>query len=851
MSQTSITMTKSKANTLANIEKLKTSVFYSSPFILIDFDLIDHLRNGQMDQARLAIRLKPDLQRLFASTKKHGLDLSFAIRSSAANEDSDLASFAGQYQTRLSIKPQDLIKNIYAMAVDQDYNRQANLTIYRTKIASKPSQAAETEAKRLEEKLSLIVQAMVPADIAGVAFSRDPVRSHDAMLIVSTTGLGEKLMAGTIDGEHAWIQANGIIAREKIAASEIQILSDQRLRQVERAVKALQQGLNMPDIDIEWAFAGKKLYILQARPITTPRIRQSMLDVTIYEGSNIQESYPGVTTPMTFSFIKRSYAGVYRSFCTLMGVRLQASHDAIFADLLAQKDGVVYYNLNNWYRLIGLLPAYRSTRPKMEKMMGINAPDKPLLNVDEFAGRTGPLDIVRCLAAMTISFINLKKECVAFHNRCQAAIEQVDALMTEPPDIPSALKLYKDLERGLIDNFKAPIANDFFAMLAFGVLSDRCGKDDKTRLYDALLPHGGVASAKPPTLLATIRSAIAAQGYEFCSRFVDTQTSDEERLQMIKGIPLAQKAYDIFIRDYGDRTIGELKLETITYRENPALLLRVISQLLVNDDIDNDCKNTNSQKEPLTFSDPATRWLAGLTAKLLANRENLRLRRSQVFGMVRRILLLVGKELFVRGHLDDPRDIFFLDIDYLIDCVDQDKLHTAKERAAIAKDLYAKQTQAAVSHPPARRLVFKDSQLLPEQCTSHINTGHANRVLSGLGASRGRVSGRACVINEPQTQTMAGYDILVANSTDPGWIVHFASSKGIVVDHGSLLSHTAIVARELGIPAVVSAHNASRQIKTGDTIEIDGSTGMVTILDTEEESNEYKSDQVLAMLGGH
>lgn len=98
---------------------------------------------------------------------------------------------------------------------------------------------------------------------------------------------------------------------------------------------------------------------------------------------------------------------------------------------------------------------------------------------------------------------------------------------------------------------------------------------------------------------------------------------------------------------------------------------------------------------------------------------------------------------------------------------------------------------------------------------------------------------------------MAGYDILVANSTDPGWIVHFASSKGIVVDHGSLLSHTAIVARELGIPAVVSAHNASRQIKTGDTIEIDGSTGMVTILDTEEESNEYKSDQVLAMLGGH
>jgi len=146
MSQTSITMTKSKANTLANIEKLKTSVFYSSPFILIDFDLIDHLRNGQMDQARLAIRLKPDLQRLFASTKKHGLDLSFAIRSSAANEDSDLASFAGQYQTRLSIKPQDLIKNIYAMAVDQDYNRQANLTIYRTKIASKPSQAAETVA---------------------------------------------------------------------------------------------------------------------------------------------------------------------------------------------------------------------------------------------------------------------------------------------------------------------------------------------------------------------------------------------------------------------------------------------------------------------------------------------------------------------------------------------------------------------------------------------------------------------------------------------------------------------------------------------------------------------------------
>ena len=112
------------------------------------------------------------------------------------------------------------------------------------------------------------------------------------------------------------------------------------------------------------------------------------------------------------------------------------------------------------------------------------------------------------------------------------------------------------------------------------------------------------------------------------------------------------------------------------------------------------------------------------------------------------------------------------------------------------------------------------------------HTDHTDRAdqRSGIGCCPGVVRGRARVVTDPKAAEVRAGEILVAERTDPGWILLFAGAAGVVVERGSLLSHAAIVARELGLPAVVSVPGLTSWLKSGDLIEVNGASGMVTRL---------------------
>jgi pyruvate,water dikinase len=202
----------------------------------------------------------------------------------------------------------------------------------------------------------------------------------------------------------------------------------------------------------------------------------------------------------------------------------------------------------------------------------------------------------------------------------------------------------------------------------------------------------------------------------------------------------------------------------------------------------------------------------------------MRLVRSQVFGIVRAIVCALGRHLERQGIIDSADDVFYLEISELLNLPSYDSLGYWNQVVALRKS----RTQEMTEEAP-RRLVQYGLRPALVVLEDEVQSSDATR-LKGLGASVGKVRGVARVISEPEEETMAGYDILVAKRTDPGWIIHFAMCKGIVTTHGSLLSHTAIVAREMQIPAVVSVPGATNSIATGDLIEIDGSSGVVTIL---------------------
>ena len=130
--------------------------------------------------------------------------------------------------------------------------------------------------------------------------------------------------------------------------------------------------------DIEWAFDERGLHMLQSRPITTLGSRHEAEtdgDLVIWDNSNIVESYPGVTSPLTFSFARYVYAHVYRGVLEAdgrVGRAWSKSIGAVFENMLGRVDGRVYYNLLNWYRALALFPGFKANRKFMEGMMGVS-----------------------------------------------------------------------------------------------------------------------------------------------------------------------------------------------------------------------------------------------------------------------------------------------------------------------------------------------------------------------------------------------------------------------------------------------------------------------------------------------
>lgn len=201
----------------------------------------------------------------------------------------------------------------------------------------------------------------------------------------------------------------------------------------------------------------------------------------------------------------------------------------------------------------------------------------------------------------------------------------------------------------------------------------------------------------------------------------------------------------------------------------------------------------------------------------IRDRENLRLERTRVFARVREIMVELGRRLHDAGRLDDPRDVFFIELEEL----------RAGDLRGIAKrrrDLYAGYTGA--SPPPNRFTAIgpnapRNAQPVEEDDAS---------VRAGLGCCPGIVRARVRVVKDPRSPILSG-EILVAERTDPGWVVLFPAAAGILVERGSVLSHAAIVSREMGIPSVVGVPGLTAWLHDGDLVELDGCSGSVRRLE--------------------
>jgi pyruvate,water dikinase len=340
----------------------------------------------------------------------------------------------------------------------------------------------------------------------------------------------------------------------------------------------------------------------------------------------------------------------------------------------------------------------------------------------------------------------------------------------------------------------------------------------------------------------------------------DGSLADIERA--LDQAPEFRGQYQAYLDKFGDRCMEELKLESATLHDDPLTLLRSVGQLSRRP-ADKGLPPASGEAEIRRRAEQSVRralrwhpirrlilgWVLRNARARVRDRENLRFERTRLFGRVRMIFVELGRKFFALDVLNQPRDIFYLEVNEALGFVDGTISTTdLKGLVALRRAEFERYRQI---EPPADRFethgVVCQGHSFSKDEAAEDATGDRRQ---GLGCCPGIVRGAVRVITDPRGAELRQGDILVAERTDPGWIMLFPSAAGLLVERGSLLSHSAIVAREMGIPAIVSIPGVTRWLKDGDWVELDGSKGVVTRINPEKdtESREGKASAV-NMLG--
>ncbi len=855
-------------NKAANLAKLKEAGFAVPTFVTI---LPSAFRDDASWQDEL---LEEELKSVH--TNFNVGEALLAVRSSAIDEDGDATSFAGQLDSFLNVSKEWVI------------------TAARSVWLSGSSERLQAYCKGMGIEKStdgpaIIVQKMVDAKVAGVAFSADPISGDRSTVVINAvSGLADRLVAGEVGGALFYVGDNGNIRRQETQPDAK--LSADILLEIACTARKIESLFGCPQ-DIEWAHDGVQLFILQARPITTLPQETEQGNLRIWDNSNIAESYQGVTTPLTFSFAAKAYEHVYIHFCRLMGVpdeRIQANHQ-IFPRMLGFIRGRIYYNLVNWYRLLALLPGFQVNRPFMEQMMGVKEElpaeiVEKVLADNRVSSLRANLNFCVSVSAILFRFVNINSEIAVFQKHFNTTIAEVPKDLTKL-NSDQLTKLYRGLESKLLTSWDAPLVNDFFAMIFFGLLGSLSQKwfSNQTFSHHELLVHsGGIISTEPARLIAEM-AAIARNDELLRELLINGSLTQIERR-----LPENHQFSDVFktyLNKFGDRCFNELKLESPTLNDNPLPLLRNIGAMA------SIPAHSNIEKTPIkqNSNEPSARaqiaklplfkrliftFVANQAIERIRWRENLRFERTRLFGLVRRIFLELGKRFEQEEILRSKNDIFYLEVEEVLNFIEGKS--TTANLAELA-ELRKRESQEFKNElPPANRIVTRSAVVRASIAVSHNELSHTGATphvshrshktvgatpcvsershttvgatpcvarseiettKQGLGCSPGVVRGRVRVVKDPSTAKPLDDEILIAERTDPGWIVLFTQAKGIIVEYGSLLSHTAIVSRELGIPAIVSASGVMDWLADGDLIEFNGKTGSIKKLSSSSASD--------------
>ncbi len=807
------------------------------------------LARSAAERVPLTLEMQTEILQKYVGLGSHDVAVRACVvgRDGQPGEDDAADPFAGLTDSYLYVGAGALIDAISACAASVFSVRSV---LYRARQGIDPSVLS----------VCVGIQQMIDGRRSFVAFTHDPATGVRQTVVAAVYGIGEGAVAERADIDHFFVRADGIEQRishkERMLCrartggvaeypvpdqlADQPVLSHAQIDRIAALAETTERLFSGPQ-DIEGVVtADSAIYLVQARPAALPRTAAPSVEWTNH---NLTESFPGVTTAMTYSHARIFYRISFRDFYRIVGVpesQLQ-SREHHLRRMIGYLDGRAYYRLDAWYALHSQIPGWEVIRPMWERSLGLGAHNPvPRLALDRRA-------IARLLARSprliwaALSFPHRLRSFLAWWDEQHTAWTELSQLPTE--DIVAGYRrVWSEAEH----RWGVPILAGYLALagyVAATVLVQRWADAAEVNLT-AVLP-GGTPNRTLESVHSTVALAEQINAIPGLSQRVLTADARETWAHIARGVYGSELAADAIahLRTFGDRAMHDLKIEEPTPRQRPEMLIESLRPFIaagttMHQTLLQESTAARSALDELKRICPS-RWrrailhVAVRAGRFLAKaREDTRFCRTQLYGFSREVMGRLGSDLAAAGWLDSPDDYVHLEAEELLGAFDGTSTHADLRRLAQArKDAYLHSCGR-----PALEANFMTTALpidVADLRRSVANTraaGGSSTELAGLPSSAGIARGLAKLVLRPDVPPgdCAGR-ILVARETDPGWLPLMLNASGLVVERGSMVSHTAITGRMLGIPTVVAVPGATAEISDGDEIEIDGRSGTVRI----------------------
>jgi phosphohistidine swiveling domain-containing protein len=785
---------------LATIEWLDAAIH--------DFDYAHpdrlHDQCAALRQRLTAMPLPLELQtEVRAALSRLAPDTAYAVRSSSTFEDLAQAAFAGQHDTYLNIRTPDAILDRIRACFASLWEDRA--VLYRD----------HQGFIQRDARMAVVVQQQIESHSAGVGFSIDPVNgSMDKIVINANFGLGESVVSGQCEVDQFVLDKPHLtIAQRHIGHKTVHILaaldgttessvpahladqpslSDQQLTSIAQLLQRIEAHYGWPQ-DIEWGIHEDRLYLFQSRPVTTLQPR--------WTRDESAERFPNPMTPLSWDFISVAFRRSLRHSMSLMGLPpLKGDWFQIF-------DHFIYGNQN----AVRLLAMYRPLRARSLPDLVAEIPD---------------------LRKRFAWVLDLPVAWARDLDRYLIRLGRLDATPA-PPSLADAWKFVNDVLDTASDYFLPNIAISMtqsgLHRLLHGLIALAIGPEKALPILDALL-----------TACETKTTLINRELYELATLSKGNSILRAELLEKDSRDSLARLAqfpdfaarFHRFLEDHGHREV-DMDYSVPTWSGQPAVVLDSIA-LILRGNAEDPADTMRQQR--IRFADTEQQFLAAVPEQLrFFFRELIRLARSytilddlehyhttRINPLAHRAALQLGDQLVPLHALDIPADIFFLNKSDL-------EAFIADPSPARAIECHAKAIANKASYEKARLIPPRWS--LDE--TPAPPTDDSATTLRGLPGSPGRATGPAFRIRSSDDfKRFPAGAVLVAPTTNPAWTALFYSAIAVVTESGGPLSHGAVTAREMNLPAVMSVRGIMSRITDGQILTVDGSQGTVSLTAT-------------------